>query len=59
MKKGKLKKNSEQFLEGKFISKEKGYGFVELNEVLKEKLNSDIFISKDNNKLNALDGDTV
>lgn len=59
MKKGKLKKNSEQFLEGKFISKEKGYGFVELNEILKEKLNSDIFISKENNKINALNGDTV
>ena len=59
MKKGKLKKNSEQFLEGKFISKEKGYGFVELNENLKEKLNSDIFISKENNKINALNGDTV
>ena len=60
MKKNKLKKeDSEQFLEGIFISKEKGYGFVELNEFLKEKLNSDIFISKDNNKLNALDGDTV
>lgn len=60
MKRNKLKKeDSEQFLEGIFISKEKGYGFVELNEFLKEKLNSDIFISKDNNKLNALDGDTV
>lgn len=59
MKKRKLKGDSEQFLEGIFISKEKGYGFVELNEFLKEKLNSDIFISKDNNKLNALDGDTV
>lgn len=59
MKKRKLKEDSEQFLEGIFISKEKGYGFVELNEFLKEKLNSDIFISKDNNKLNALDGDTV
>ena len=59
MKKRKLKEDSEQFLEGIFISKEKGYGFVELNEFLNEKLNSDIFISKDNNKLNALDGDTV
>ena len=60
MKRNKLKKeDSEQFLEGIFVSKEKGYGFVELNEFLKEKLNSDIFISKDNNKLNALDGDTV
>ncbi len=60
MKRNKLKKeDSEQFLEGTFVSKEKGYGFVELNEFLKEKLNSDIFISKDNNKLNALDGDTV
>lgn len=59
MKKRKLKEDSEQFLQGIFISKEKGYGFVELNEFLKEKLNSDIFISKDNNKLNALDGDTV
>ena len=59
MKRKKLKKNNEQFIEGKFISKEKGYGFVELNENLKEKLNSDIFISKENNKINALNGDTV
>ena len=61
-----VKKNS-QFLEGKFISKEKGYGFVELtenNETFFEEnpkiqLSKDIFISRDKNKLNALDGDIV
>lgn len=72
MKKRKSKKedskiSNSQFLEGKFISKEKGYGFVELTENNEEffeenpdiKLSKDIFISKDKNKLNALDGDIV
>lgn len=50
-----------KFIEGKFIAKEQGYGFVELSEnnnviYLDEK---DIFISKDNNKVNALNGDLV
>ena len=76
MKKSKLKNktiNNNSFLEGKFISKERGYGFVELAEDIKnndeldvsikriyeESSEKDIFISKNNNKLNALDGDIV
>jgi len=71
----KKKNNQIKYLEGKFIFKEKNYGFVELTEnnqeffeqksnkdikrFLEKNASKDIFISKDNNKLNALDGDIV
>ncbi len=65
--------NKGNVLQGKFISKEGGYGFVELDnevnninlldnnikEIIEERAEKDIFIAKKNNKLNALDGDTV
>lgn len=76
MKKSKSKNKSNtnnKLLEGKFISKEKGYGFVEIDEttinneeldtrireLLEESIEKDIFIARSNNKLNALDGDKV